>query len=264
MTSSVTWKLPSAFSMLVLSILSMAGSVLGQTVITQKSTTTFPIKIQTSGSYKLGSNLKPPVNTDAIDVTVGGVTVDLNGFSITGSPTIGSVWAISAATASGVIVRNGQASGLCLNLGQNAVVESVVALNCAMTAGVTVGSNSSVSRSVATSDFIGINCSGSNCSLTDNTVNSSSLHGIGCTGNGCNFSRNTASGNGIGPTVGNGLDCNGAGCLFNGNVSNANVGAGIASLDKTSAMTNNALNGNSTPFGGATSLGNNLCNGSPC
>ena len=35
--------------------------------------------------------------------------------------------------------------------------------------------------------------------------------------------------------------------------------------DGTSAMTGNVLNGNSsTPFGGATSLGHNLCNGSAC
>ena len=69
--------------------------------------------------------------------------------------------------------------------------------------------------------------------------------------------------------VGNGLDCNGTGCLFNGNVSNVNGGAGIATRDKTSAITQNVLNGNvGVPLGGLlggpTSLGNNLCNGSPC
>jgi hypothetical protein len=241
-------------------LLAFSQIALAQTVLGGSK---FPINIAKSGSYILKHNLVPPANITAINITANDVSLDLNGFTITGTPTVPTVWAIQS-TSTGVIVRNGQVTGLCLSLGQNALVEDVLALNCAMTAGVIVGSNSSVSRSVATSDFIGINCSGSNCSLSDNTVSGSSLHGIGCSGNGCNFSRNTANGNGIGPTVGNGLDCNGTGCLFNGNVSNANVGAGIVSFDKTSAMTNNALNGNGVPFGGATSLGNNLCNGSPC
>jgi hypothetical protein len=263
MASKVTWKSIQPLALVMLGICGLAGPVFGQTVITQKSTTKFPIML-TSGSYKLGSNLIPPINTNAIDVNANNVSIDLNGFSIIGSPTT-PVLAISASSWAGVVVKNGVLSGFCMTLGQNALVEDIVALNCAMTDGIDVGSNSSVSRSVATSDFIGINCSGSNCSFTDNTVNSSSLHGIGCSGNGCNFSRNTANGNGIGPTVGNGLDCNGTGCLFDGNVSNANIGAGIASFDKTSAMTSNVLNSNGgVPFGGATSLGNNLCNGSPC
>jgi hypothetical protein len=151
------------------------------------------------------------------------------------------------------------------------LVEDVAALNCAVTDSIAVGPNSSVLRSVASGGHgTGIDCLdrgpalGSNCLFADNTANGNGIHGIGCQRNGCNFARNNANGNGsIVPGV-SGLDCNGVGCLFDGNVSNLNASAGIATSDGTSAMIGNVLNGNSaTSFGGATSLGHNLCNGLP-
>ena len=51
----------------------------------------FPIIICQSGSYKLSGNLTvPDANTDAIDVSANDVTIDLNGFSISGPGTKGS------------------------------------------------------------------------------------------------------------------------------------------------------------------------------
>jgi len=44
----------------------------------------FPITISQPGSYKLSGNLTVPANTMAIDITVPGVTLDLNGFSVIG------------------------------------------------------------------------------------------------------------------------------------------------------------------------------------
>ena len=44
----------------------------------------FPYKITKSGSYKLTSNLVVPAGIDGIDVLAPDVTIDLNGFSITG------------------------------------------------------------------------------------------------------------------------------------------------------------------------------------
>jgi hypothetical protein len=267
MTSKLTWKSIQTLAFVVLGVFGLAGPVFGQTVITQTSTTRFPIMLA-SGSYKLGSNLSPPVNTNAINVKSNNVTIDLNGFSIIGSPTT-PVLAIFGSSWTGIVVKNGVLSGLCMALGQNALVEDIVALNCAMTDGIDVGSNSTVVRSEAVSlHDSGITCGGTsggnNCLFADDTANGNPINGITCVGNGCNFARNTANGNGA-LVTGNGLDCNGSGCLFNDNVSNSNAGAGIATLDHTSAVTGNVLNGNSTvPFGGATSLGNNLCNGSPC
>jgi hypothetical protein len=243
-----------AIVLLVLMTMCFVGSVAAQTVISKPLK--YPVKITKSGSYILKSNLAPPLNVDAIDISANNVTIDLNGFSISATPTSASVWAISAFTSSGVIVRNGQVSGICLRLGQNSLVEDMIVLNCSMTDSIDVGANSSVLRSVATGAHVmGILCSdigptlGSNCLFLDNTANGNGSNGITCERNGCNFARNTANGNGT--AVGNGLDCNGIGCLFDGNVSNSNAGAGIASFNSTSAMIGNVLNGNSAiPFSG--------------
>jgi hypothetical protein len=47
----------------------------------------FPITICVSGSYKLESDLEVPANTDGIDIAVPNVTIDLNGFTISGRVT---------------------------------------------------------------------------------------------------------------------------------------------------------------------------------
>src|SRR5262245_64219724 len=47
----------------------------------------FPFKITAPGSYKLTGNLVVPVGTDGIQIQALDVTLDLNGFSITGGIT---------------------------------------------------------------------------------------------------------------------------------------------------------------------------------
>jgi hypothetical protein len=250
---------------------SFLGLANGQTPIVQSSSTVFPIKITSPGSYILKSNLTPPLNTNAIVVNANKTTIDLNGFSIAGSPTVPNVWAISA-PGIGIIVKNGVLKGLCLGLGHNALVEDVVVFNCSSTDAIDVGSNSTVLQSQAFNGHgRGIACGagpsqsgGNNCLFVDDTASGNPENGIICLGSGCNFTRNTANGNGV-AALGSGLDCNGSACLFNGNVSNNNSRYGISAADHTSAMANNLLNGNGVaPFLAAASLGNNLCNGSVC
>jgi hypothetical protein len=235
-----------------------------QTVI---SGTKFPITLSKSGSYILKKNLIPPANTTAIEIQASNVSIDLNGFAIIGSPTVPNVWAIHQSSGSAVILRNGQVSGLCIGLGQNALVEDVLALNCTSTDAIDVGPNSTVLRSQALNGHdSGIVCgsAGNNCLFADDVAAGNPINGITCIGSGCNFTRNTTNGNGS-ISTGNGLDCNGSACLFNGNVSNNNLGYGISTFDHTSAATNNVLNGNGiAPIWEATSVGNNLCNGSVC
>jgi hypothetical protein len=56
--------------------------------VTPGDTPGFPVTISVSGSYRLSGNLTvPDANTDAIDIDVDNVTIDLNGFSIIG-PTV--------------------------------------------------------------------------------------------------------------------------------------------------------------------------------
>lgn len=57
--------------------------------ITANDTAGFPITISTSGSYKLTSNLVVPAGVDGIQVWASNVTIDLNGFSITGPASCG-------------------------------------------------------------------------------------------------------------------------------------------------------------------------------
>jgi hypothetical protein len=250
-----------------LSVALLAGSnhsAFSQTVI---SASKYPIKITKSGSYILKSNLVPPTNTTAIDIQANNVSVDLNGFAIIGTPTVPNVRAIHQSSGTGVYLRNGQVSGLCIGLGQNALVEDIIALNCTSTDAIDVGPNSTVLRSQALSGHdSGIVCGGpgNNCLFADDVATANPVNGIVCIGSGCNFARNTTNGNGsIG--TGNGLDCNGSACLFDGNVSNNNLGYWLSAFDHTSAATGNLLNGNGiAPINTAASLGNNLCNGSPC
>jgi hypothetical protein len=84
----------------------------------------FPFKITHSGSYELSGNLIVPANTDAIELLVDDVTIDLNGFTIKGPiacdngtgancapAAIGTPAGISAPAAIGVNVRNGHIRG---------------------------------------------------------------------------------------------------------------------------------------------------------
>jgi len=71
--------------------------------------TTFPITISHRGSYRLNSNLRvPDPNTTAINITAAGpVTIDLNGFSITGPVTCAGVPAKCSASGSGNGIKSG-------------------------------------------------------------------------------------------------------------------------------------------------------------
>lgn len=108
----------------VAAALCLSASAFAQTVVNAPSN--YPISIGTPGTYKLNADLAPPAGTIAIDVTVAGVTIDLNGHTITGSSTVCTQtqysWATtctgsSAGTASGIrggdtlIVRNGTIRG---------------------------------------------------------------------------------------------------------------------------------------------------------
>ena len=84
----------------------------------------FPVTISVPGSYKLSSNLTvPDPNTTAIEITVDGVTIDLNGFAIlgpsvcSGSPAVvscsptGSGRGISSSN-SDIAIFNGRIQGM--------------------------------------------------------------------------------------------------------------------------------------------------------
>jgi hypothetical protein len=70
---------------LVVTMFALADSAAAQTSISQTSTTVFPIKLSKTGSYILKSNLDvSAATTDALDVSASSVTINLNGFTISG------------------------------------------------------------------------------------------------------------------------------------------------------------------------------------
>src|SRR5271156_6144744 len=79
-----------------------AFAIDGQVLINQSTVMAaggFPYKITQPGSYKLSGNLVVPANTDGIDINVSNVTIDLNGFKISGPVTCtGSGASISCGT----------------------------------------------------------------------------------------------------------------------------------------------------------------------
>jgi hypothetical protein len=67
---------------------------------------TFPITISQPGSYFLTRNLTNGTSSDGIVINTGGVTLDLNGFTLRGFGTANGV-TVSLSGASGIHVRNG-------------------------------------------------------------------------------------------------------------------------------------------------------------
>jgi len=115
-------------------IASLAGSAQAQTKINKPPPGGFPIKITKPGSYILTNNLfVSALLVNAINVTTSNVSIDLNGFSISGpggaSP--GTGIGINASGTSNVSIRNGmvtQMGGSGVVLGDNSVVRDVQAI----------------------------------------------------------------------------------------------------------------------------------------
>jgi len=78
----------------------------------------FPYTISASGSYRLTGNLTVPAGTNRINVTPSNVTIDLNGFSITGpGDSSASGIGINASAAADARVENGMVTGFLLGVG---------------------------------------------------------------------------------------------------------------------------------------------------
>ena len=100
----------------------------------------FPVTITESGSYRLTSNLSTTsANTTLIQVNADNVSIDLNGFSLTGPAVCsgstvsctntGSGDGINADNDDNIIIRNGTIRGMGdagIRVGNNALLESLV------------------------------------------------------------------------------------------------------------------------------------------
>jgi parallel beta-helix repeat protein len=278
------WSLALLGTVAMLASAVSAGAVDGTIEINQAKVMAsggFPYVISTSGSYKLTGSLTVPASTNGINVTANNVTIDMNGFLITGTGSAsGLINGVSASGIADVTVENGTITGMGLaiwlgksgvvknvhvdvngfgvDVGDNSVVEGCTANNSSTQYGISCSSGCSITGNTANGNGDeGIFCSGSGCQITGNTANGNNGVGINCQDNACVISGNTVLGN---PTLG--IGCFGTGCLISGNVV-VNSATGIEASDTTTGYSNNVLK-NTENFSNGKSLGNNLCNGTVC
>ncbi|MFT7775542.1 hypothetical protein [Roseateles sp.] len=243
------------------------GLANGQTVIDQNRALAgsitpgdapgFPIRLSLPGSYKLTGNLVVgTLNTNAIELAADGITLDLNGYTISGpiSCTGGSVSAVNCSASSGLgrgitniapgvgesegaVVRNGTVRGFFdsgIGLGAYSRIENVTAARNARS-GLRAGLGSVIVNSVTSYNG-----------------------GVGIYAIGSVVTGSTSNGNGD-----DGFTLS-AGSVVSGSVSRGNAGAGVRS-DSHSGVGTSVLSGNTQgPFMGAGSLGTNRCNGVAC
>jgi hypothetical protein len=226
---------------LVLGLAASAGAVDGVIEINQAKVLAaggFPYVVANPGSYRLTSNLTvSSINTDAINVTTGAgrVTIDLNGFSITGP---GVTTGLGIFGPSGLTIENGTVTGFSSGI----VIE-----------------NSSIVRSIhsAENSTNGIQ-TGASSVIQDSTV-TGNTGGAGLIVGGWSvISGNTVNFNGVG------INCTASECLVSGNTIVGNATHAMSFTDATSGYGGNILDGSVV---GGTSMGaknTNLCLGTAC
>ena len=136
--------------------------------------------ISSPGSYKLTSNITVTTAvTEAISIGASQVTLDLNGFSISGS-SIGNSDIFAQANTTGFVLKNGTIVGNsgndCVQLASSGVdsvtIDHVTFSGCAD--GIAIGANSKVTNStfnLPSGSNVGINCTGSSCLVENNVIN---------------------------------------------------------------------------------------------
>jgi len=285
-------KLPAALFFVAAAMLAFAassGAVDGTIEINQAKVLAnggFPYAISASGSYRLTGSLTVSANTNAITVTAPNVTVDLNGFSITGPGSSSGSAGIAAAGVSDVTVENGTVTGFeqgvyvgffgivrnvhadanetGIDAGNNTTVKGCTANNSTSTGGWGVYCTAACAISGNTVNgnaSIGITCGGNGCVISDNTASANNSYGIACSGSGCLISGNAVYSNKTG------ISCGGSGCLVSGNTIENNSTTGILAADATTGYGGNVLYGNGANFVEGTSMGaknTNLCGGTTC
>jgi hypothetical protein len=232
----------------------------------------FPIMICQSGSYRLSGHLSVPnADTNGIDITADNVTLDLNGFTLSGPVTCtpfsiplhctatGKGIGISVVTASSknITVQNGTvrgmgSSGIQFSTTVGGLVEDmhVESSGGSMGAGIVMDIGTVTRCTVTANAGSGIVAS-SDSTISFNSVTSNGAIGVG--GGGL-VSNNDISENGQ-----DGIS--GAELVLHNSI-HANRGFGINGA--SGFLGNLILSNNAGTFTRATSMGQNLCDGVAC
>ena len=184
----------------------------------------FPFVISKPGSYQLRENLEVKTG-DAIHVISPNVSIDLNGFTISGEAGGSSERGINAVGMQFVTVSNGSIAGM-------------------GSTGIALGPNGTLkSMRISGSGGDGIDC-GTNCTVADSNISSNARNGVATSSDSqirnCVANDNA---NGIGIEVGPGSAVTGS--TANGN-SSGGINAGNHSVPCNCRITGNVANNNST------------------
>ena len=231
----------------------------------------FPVTICQAGSYKLSGNLTvPDSNTTAIEITSANVSLDLNGFAISG-PNVcsGSPLVCSAngngsgvfvtSNVPGVSIRNGTVSGM----GEWGIRSFAIPPNTVVVDHVQVSSNG----------FHGVGISSGDVSYSTAVRNGGT--GLAVSNGSISFSRAEANGNGgifvsfglISNSIsrqngGNGLDISIG--VVSKSLSLSNGGFGLSGASGVGYDLNNFTSNGQGAVSSGVSMGNNLCSGVKC
>jgi parallel beta-helix repeat protein len=199
--------------------------------------------IAAPGSYQLSKNLAS--SSDCLKIAANNVTVDLNGFAISGA---GSGRAITdlGTKRTGLIVRGGTlnhfATGVALAASSDINIDHLRVLNMSGD-GIDAGPRSVVSYTQSLSNGgVGISVSGS-CIVRSNTVGNNQADGI-VTGGYCSVRSNNVFNNAL-ALVGNGISTSSY-CDIRDNVASKNKNWGIESAGGSN-FSDNTASGNGIP-----------------
>ena len=218
----------------------------------------FPFRITTPGSYRLSGNLTLATAADGIDVSAAPVTIDLNGFAITGvGPS--AFDGINGLAAGQLTVRNGVIQGFKFGLLSAGAISARELTIQNVFDGVEPNSTADLSHLIINASNDGVLCE-ADCLVTECSVNAT--FGIsGLAGNMLAIDNNVVvSGLGFGAISGLILQNSiapSAGAAIVGIASNST--ASIIGYGRNQIITN-AL-GVCTKSGTIVSMGDNVCNG---
>jgi hypothetical protein len=226
--------------LLVIALL-CAGTSFAQTLINQSGISSFPYVISTPGSYKLSSNITvttPGVN--AINIDTSNVTLDLNGFTISGPYVCNANGCTGSSNSVGVLAWQGD------TVVQNGFIKGFF-VGTELQMGIVQNINVS-------SSYYGIYAS--EATVRVNTTTSCAWAGIYAFNS--VVTENTSTQNGSMGIMSE------QSSVIN-NIATYNVGYGL--LITSGPYTGNTFNGNGTdvaPSGSATSSKNNSCTNAAC
>lgn len=228
-----------------------AGTTQAQTAVGGgKGGTSFPIVLGQPGSYKLAGNLTVPLGVNAIEVAASNVTIDLNGYTITG-PVVctGGYWTMSCTTGGkGIVQTDGNAMNTTVRNGTVRGFTTAIHLgNAALVEDVTVTANGSFGL-IAQEGSLVRNVRATYNREAGMLVN----HGV--------VSHSTSTLTPIGFHMTGGLLI----AATTRTVTQSLYGS-YGGPSTSTGVRESVLSGGGTPTGGSVvSLGNNLCNGMPC